>query len=264
MTSVPCILVSNFFLILILMVVLWVFSLVRKDASIVDIFWGLGFVLIAWATYFRTDGFMLRQPLLVVLTTVWGVRLAGHIGVRNWGKGEDRRYRNWRADHGRNFWWVSLFKVFLLQGTLLWVISLPVQVGQVPGEPRSLSWLDGLGILIWFAGFLFETVADWQLESFKSDPSSKGKVMDRGLWAYTRHPNYFGECLVWWGIFLVAASNPLNVWTIMGPLTITILLLKVSGITLLESSMVETRPGYREYMDKTSAFLPWLPKKEKT
>jgi steroid 5-alpha reductase family enzyme len=157
---------------------------------------------------------------------------------------------------------VSLFTVFLLQGVLLWVISLVAQVGQASPKPDRLIWLDGAGLLLWSVGFFFEALGDYQLAAFKKNPENRGSVMDHGLWHYTRHPNYFGECLMWWGIFLVTLATPGSIWTIVSPLTITFLLLKVSGITLTERSIVETKPQYLEYQRRTNAFVPWFPKEK--
>jgi steroid 5-alpha reductase family enzyme len=253
---------TNLGVILCFMVAVWILSLPLKDASIVDIFWGLGFVLIAWAAFFRAEGFPGRQLLICILVTVWGLRLAGHIARRKRGSGEDRRYQAWRARHGKAFWWVSLFKIFGLQGFLLWVISLGIQAGQRAAQPQGFTWLDGLGLLVWMTGFFFEAVGDLQLARFKADPANRGKVMDRGLWAYTRHPNYFGEAVMWWGLFLIVLSAPGTLWTIVSPLTITFLLLKVSGVTLLEKNIEERRPKYRDYVRKTPAFIPWFPRKD--
>jgi steroid 5-alpha reductase family enzyme len=253
---------ANLAILLGCMIGLWFPSLVLKNASIVDIFWGLGFVIVAWLTFYMADGYLGRKILICALVTVWGLRLAIHIGKRNRGKGEDRRYQAWRASYGPRFWWVSLFTVFGTQGILLWVISLVTQAGQISPEPGRWVWQDTLGLRVWAVGFFFEAVGDWQLARFKANPANKGKVMNRGLWATTRHPNYFGECLMWWGLFLITLANPANVWTIISPLTITILLLKVSGVTLLEKSIVETRPKYRDYMESTSAFIPWFPKRK--
>jgi len=244
------------------MICVWLISLAMKDASIADVFWGLGFVLLAWLTYFRSQGALPRSLLVAVLVSLWGLRLAAYIGFRKRGQPEDRRYRKWREQYGKNYWWVSLFTVFLLQGFLLWVISLVVQVGLMAAEPQGLRWTDWAGLGLWAAGFVFEATADLQLYRFKSDPVNQGKVMDRGLWATTRHPNYFGECLVWWGLFLITLSTPDSWWTMVSPLTITFLLLKVSGVTLLEKTIVEHRPKYRDYIERTSAFLPWPPKKK--
>ena len=246
-----------------MMICAWCLSLILKDAGIADIFWGVGFVLVAWTTFFTSQGYLLRKILITGLVTIWGLRLAIYIGLRKRGKGEDRRYGKWREEQGKRFWWVSLFTVFGLQGILLWVISLGVQAGQMASEPAGLTWLDGAGLLVWGVGFVFESVADRQMSLFKADDDNRGKVMNRGLWAYSRHPNYFGEALMWWGIFLIVFSTPNSFWTVISPITITFLLLKVSGVTLLEKTIVETRPAYRTYKEHTSAFFPWFPGKRK-
>jgi len=245
------------------MIAVWALSVAIKNASIADTFWGPGFVFVAWVTFLGADGYLGRRLLITLLVTAWGLRLALHIGTRNWGKGEDRRYKAWRQQYGDRFWWVSLFTVFLLQGLLLWVISLVAQVGQWSPKPDRFIWLDGAGLVLWAVGFFFEAVGDYQLAVFKKNPANKGKAMAKGLWRYTRHPNYFGECLMWWGIFLITLATPGSVWTIVSPITITFLLLKVSGVTLLERTIVETRPEYRQYQERTSAFIPWFPKRGK-
>jgi steroid 5-alpha reductase family enzyme len=243
-----------------LMVIVWPFSVIKRDVSIVDVFWGLGFVIIACNTFFHAHGYVTRQLLVTLLTTLWGFRLALHIFARSIGKGEDRRYQAFRANIGRHYWIVSLFTVFGLQAFLLWIVAMPVQIAQISPTPSHLVWTDYLGVSIWLVGFFFEAVGDLQLQRFKKDPANKGKVMDRGLWAYTRHPNYFGESLIWWGMFLIAMANPANVWVIISPVLITILLLKVSGVTLLEKTIVETRPDYHDYIVRTNAFIPGFPK----
>jgi len=254
----------NFVAVIGFMIAVWALSVVIKNAGIADTFWGLGFVLVAWITFLGAEGYLGRRLLITLLVTAWGLRLALHIGTRSWGKGEDRRYQAWRKQYGQKFWWVSLFTVFLLQGALLWVISLVAQAGQWSPKPDRFIWLDGAGLILWAFGFFFEAVGDYQLAVFKKNPANKGKAMAHGLWRYTRHPNYFGECLMWWGIFLVTLATPGSLWTIVGPLTITFLLLKVSGVTLLERTIVETRPDYREYQERTSAFIPWFPKRGKS
>ena len=246
----------------IMMVMGWLVSLAYRNVTIVDSLWGLGFVLIAWLTYVMSDGFWGRNLLLTVLVTLWGVRLTAYLSWRNWGKGEDPRYGGWRTKTGDRFWIVSLFKVFLLQALFLWIIALVLQIGQLATTPAKLTWLDLLGTLVWMAGFIFESVGDWQLAQFKSDPANEGQVMDRGLWAFTRHPNYFGEFLVWWGVFLVTLSTPNSWWTILSPLIVTAVLLKMTGIALTEKTLIENRPGYRDYIKRTSAFVPWWPAKE--
>ncbi len=263
MPSAVTIMGGNLAFLLGMMVCAWMLSLILKDAGIADIFWGLGFVLVAWVTFFLAHGYLLRKALITVLVSLWGLRLALYIGLRKRGKGEDPRYQKWRSRHGNSFWWVSLFTVFGLQGMLLWVISLVVQAGQIAAAPVGLGLLDGAGLLIWVIGFVFETVGDLQLARFKADPGNRDKVMDRGLWAYTRHPNYFGESLMWWGIFLITLSTPKSLWTVISPVTITFLLLRVSGVTLLEKTITEKRPGYRAYKENTNAFLPWFPRKKK-
>jgi steroid 5-alpha reductase family enzyme len=252
----------NLLVILALMICLWGLSLVLKDAGIADIFWGLGFVIIAWITFVTAEGFVGRRSLITLLVTVWGLRLSLHIAFRNLGKGEDRRYRAWREKYGDRYWWVSLFTVFLTQGLLLWTIALVCQAGQLSRIPDTFVLLDVLGFLVWTTGFCFEAVADRQLQRFKADPSNKGKVMDRGLWGYSRHPNYFGESLIWWGLFLITMADPQNVWTVISPVTITFLLLKVSGVSLLEKTIKERRPEYVDYVKRTPAFVPWFPKKD--
>jgi steroid 5-alpha reductase family enzyme len=244
-----------------MMVTGWFVSLAYRNVTIVDSLWGLGFVLIAWLTFFMSDGYGGRKLLIAGLVTLWGLRLSLYLSWRNWGKGEDPRYGGWRKKSGDRFWLVSLFKVFILQALFLWVISLTVQIGQLATTPATLTRLDILGSIVWTTGFIFESVADWQLVQFKSDPANKGRVMDRGLWAYTRHPNYFGEFLVWWGIFLITLSTPNSWWTILSPILVSAVLLKMTGIPLTEKALVENRPGYSDYIKHTSAFVPWLPAK---
>jgi steroid 5-alpha reductase family enzyme len=249
--------------ILALMMVLWLASLGLRDASIVDIFWGAGFVACAWLYFALTpQGFAERKWLVCLLVTVWGLRLSLHILRRNRGKGEDYRYRAWRQGAGRRWWWVSLFKVFLLQGALLWVISIPLLVAQANPAPDHLKWLDAAGLLTWSAGFAFEALGDWQLQRFKADPANQGKVLQQGVWRYTRHPNYFGDACVWWGYYLLAAAAG-GWWTVYSPLLMTVLLLRVSGVRLLERSLAQSKPGYREYMQTTSAFIPRRPRQAK-
>lgn len=255
------ILLGNLAWVLLMMLGIWILSLRLKDASIVDIFWGLGFVLIAWRTPLLSEGYDPRRFLLLALTTVWGLRLSLHLFRRKAGQGEDARYAEMRLKRGKTFWWWSLFGVFMLQAVILWIISLPVQMGQISSTPAHMTFSDRLGFGIWSIGFLFEAVSDAQLARFKADPANKGKVMRSGLWAWSRHPNYFGETLIWWGIFLIAFSTPGSGWTIISPILITFLLLKVSGVTLLDRAMLEKRPEYRDYMETTSAFFPRLPRR---
>ena len=253
----------NLIAVTLMMILGWFLSLILKNVTVVDSLWGLGFVLIAWLTFFLTDGFLGRRLLIALLVTVWGLRLSIYLSRRNWGKGEDPRYGSWREKSGKHFWLVSLFKVFLLQSLFLWAISLSLQYGAASKTPAMITWLDLCGFSLWMVGFVFEAVGDWQLAAFKSNPANKGNVMDRGLWAYTRHPNYFGECLMWWGIFVIAFSTPNSWWTVLSPLIITAVLLKMTGIPLTEKTIVAHRPGYKEYIQRTPAFIPWFPKKKK-
>ncbi|MGA8019440.1 MAG: DUF1295 domain-containing protein [Desulfobacterales bacterium] len=245
-----------------MMIIGWIISLIYRNVTVVDSLWGLGFVLIAWITLFLSDGYVARRILIAVLVTFWGLRLSLYLTWRNWGKGEDPRYGLWRKESGEKFWIVSLFKVFILQAVVMWCISLAPQFGQMSASPNHLTRLDIVGVCVWTAGFLFESIGDWQLARFKSNPENKGKVMDRGLWAYSRHPNYFGEFLVWWGIFFVALATPGSWWTIFSPVIVTVVLLKMTGIPLTEKAITSTRPGYVEYVRRTNAFFPWFPKKE--
>jgi len=260
--SLPEVFAANAVVVAALMFAVWGLSLVYRDASLVDRYWGLGFVLVGWATLLASDGFGLRQYIMVALVSVWGLRLSAYITWRNWGDAEDPRYQAMRKRHGAAFPWISLFTVFLLQGILMWIISTPVQVGIAAGKPDTLTVFDGIGVILWLVGIFFEAVGDAQLARFKADPANKGKVMDRGLWRYTRHPNYFGDCMVWWGIFVMALSVPLGWATVAGPVIMTVLLLKVSGVALLEKDIRKRRPEYEDYVRRTSAFIPCPPKSD--
>ena len=196
-----------------------------------------------------------RGWLLIILVTIWGLRLSLYLLWRNWGHGEDRRYAAMRQNHGPRFWWVSLFTVFLLQAIILWFVSLPIQFAAIAPGPINMTLFDVAGIAFWSVGLFFEAVGDWQLARFKSDPLNSGRVMDRGLWKYTRHPNYFGDFCIWWGIYLIAASGG-AAWTIASPLLMSLLLMKVSGVTLLESTITDRRPEYADYRRRTNAFFP--------
>ena len=236
---------------------LWLLSLVLRDASIVDIFWGPGFILIgAYYAMTASETLSFKGLLDLALVTVWGLRLALHIGFRNAGAGEDFRYRKWREEAGANFWWISLLKVFLLQAYVLWIVSSPLLLAHLGGD-EEMSIFGVLGVFLWGFGFLFEAVADWQLRRFKNDPANSGQVMRSGLWSISRHPNYFGEAVLWWGIALIAF--PTGGWlSFIGPVMITFLLLKISGVAMLDTAMVERRPGYADYIATTPAFVPSL------
>jgi steroid 5-alpha reductase family enzyme len=244
-----------------MMTLLWLISLILKDASIVDIFWGAGFVVSTWVYFALTpDGFAGRKWLLSLLVTVWGLRLSLYILYRNWGKGEDFRYRKWREEAGGSWWWRSYLKVFLLQGLLMWIISAPLLAAQRGATPDRITVLDWAAVALWGIGFFFEAVGDLQMTRFKANPANKGKVLNTGVWRYTRHPNYFGDATQWWAYYLMAAAAG-GFWTVFSPIIMTLFLLRVSGVTLLEKTLTVTKPQYREYIETTSAFIPWFPKK---
>ena len=260
MSAVATALTTAAVVIAFLMLLTWLLSLVLKNASIVDIVWGRGFVLVAWAVRLQVDeGLAARQNLLVGMTTIWGLRLAGYLFWRNHGKGEDYRYRAMRKHWGPRFGIISLLTVFTLQGVLMFTVSLPVQLGQTRDTP-DIGGLAFVGIALWLVGIFFEWVGDAQLARFKGDPANQGKVMNRGLWKFTRHPNYFGDACVWWGIALVAAETTVGRWGLIGALVMTILLRRVSGVVLLGKSLSKRKEGYAEYVARTSPFFPRPPK----
>ena len=238
----------------------WILSVRLRDASIADVCWGLGFVLLAWLYVILSPGATPRSLLVATLTTLWGLRLSVHIFRRNHGQGEDPRYQAMRASHGRAFWWQSLLTVFWLQGAILWFVALPLLVAIRATQPAALTAVDGLGIVFFAIGFGFEVVGDYQLARFRAEPSNRGAVLDRGLWRYTRHPNYFGDATMWWGMYAIAASTPGGWLTVPSPSLMTLLLMRVSGVTLLEDGLKASKPGYRAYIASTPAFFPWVPR----
>lgn len=233
----------------------WLISLRCRNAGIVDVFWGPGFVVVGG--YYLLDhgisGF--RGPLLLAMVSVWAVRLSLHIGIRNAGRGEDFRYAAWRDNAGPSFWWVSYFKVFVLQAVVLWIVSSPLLLALPEDGSSRLSPFDVAGLSLWLFGFVYESVADLQLTLFKSDPANRGKIMTGGLWSLSRHPNYFGEAVLWWGIGLVSLSAG-GWFSLVGPALLTYSLVKVSGVAMLDAGLVERRPGYAEYVRSTPAFFP--------
>lgn len=241
------------------MTVIFALALLKKDNSIVDVAWGIGFILVALLTFFLEPGFTWRHILVTGLVCVWGIRLALHIYFRNKGRGEDFRYAKWRKEWGKLFVLRSYLQVYLLQGILLLIVSYPVMLVNRSKADRLTFW-DVVGVGIWSIGFFFEAAGDYQLSEFKKNPSNKGKIMRKGLWSLSRHPNYFGEATLWWGVFLIALAVR-NGWTaIVSPILITFLLLKVSGVTMLEKKYA----GNQEFLDyarRTSPFIPWFPKK---
>jgi steroid 5-alpha reductase family enzyme len=247
----------NLGIVALVMILLWMVSVRTRDVSIVDVAWGANGALIAILTFFLTDGALPRRFLLTGMVTFWGVRLALHIALRKRGKGEDFRYAAMRKAHGDAFPMRSLVTVFLFQAFLIWTIAIPVQVGQRSEVPSYLTPMDLLGLGLWTLGWWVEVAADRQLRRFLADPSNRGRVLDRGLWRYSRHPNYFGESLIWWGVFLVTAVTPGGWVTVFSPVLMTYLLVKVSGVPMLEEALAERRAGYREYVQRTSPFIPW-------
>lgn len=248
-------------LIIFLYAVAWFsIALAKHRNDVADIAWGGGFVCAAFTAYIIGGTNEARTLLALALVTIWGLRLMLHIGWRNRGKPEDHRYKAWREEWGDSFLVRTFLQVFLLQGLLLLVISLPV-TWSITNQGPTLNILDAIGFCIWLFGFLFEAIGDFQLLKFKGTPANKGKIITSGLWRYTRHPNYFGEVTLWWGIFLISLSVPGSFWTIIGPLTITYLILKVSGTPMLEKRFAD-HPEYADYIKNTSAFFPLIPKKQ--
>lgn len=252
-------LVAAFVTIVCLMLATWSVSLLRRDASIVDIAWGLGFVLVAWAAKFVSGASGSGNWLLLLMVTVWGLRLTGYLAKRNLGKGEDFRYRAMRRKHGERFAIVSLYSVFGLQGALMMLVSLPVSLGQRDTDAGA-GFIVLLGFVVWAVGLYFEVVGDAQLARFKRDPRNADQIMDQGLWGLTRHPNYFGDALVWWGLAIVGSSQGAGIWAFLGAAVMTVLLVRVSGAALLDRLLAKRKPGYAEYMARTSGFIP-LPRR---
>ncbi len=247
--------------ILVLAVLTWLLSLRLRDVSIVDSAWSLMFLGAAIAYLLNAGNIELRNTLILIMVSIWAIRLSAHLTWRNWGEPEDKRYQDIRKKYSPNFGIKSLFIIFLFQAALAWIITMPLYASlTLPGTSLSL---DVVGVALWLAGLSFESVADWQLARFKANPDNQGKVMDKGLWRYSRHPNYFGECLIWWGFYLLAVSSG-GWWTIVAPLLITWLLLKFSGVVMLEETIVNRRPAYADYIKRTNAFIPGPVKSAKT
>ena len=245
-------------LVLVLMLVAFAVGVRRRRHDGVDVVWGLGFVLVAAATLVLADGPVWRRVLVTALTAAWGLRLAWHIHRRNRGKAEDRRYEELMDRAPANPKLYAFRSVYLMQGAVMWVVSLPVQVGQYGVG----TWVAvPFGVALWLVGFGFESVGDRQLARFTADPANRGRVLDTGLWRYTRHPNYFGDACVWWGLFLLACHQWVGLATIVAPILMTFLLAKGTGKPLLEKSIGSRRPGYAEYVRRTSGFFPRPPKK---
>ena len=251
--------VKGLFLILGLMTTLWIVSVILKNVSIVDMFWGMGFVMVNTFYFFNTETTPVKL-ILLFMVAIWGLRLSFYLAWRNLGKPEDFRYQEFRKKYGeKNYWWISFFQTFLLQGILMGIISLPLLGVNMYSISKNLNLLDYLGIVVWIIGIVFEAGGDMQLARFKKNKSNKGKVLDTGFWHYTRHPNYFGDSAVWWGFGLLCLSAG-SIWLVAGSVIMTILIIKVSGVALLEKSLKDQKPEYTSYILKTNSFIPWFPK----
>ena len=249
--------------IMVMMSFLWIISVIIKNVSIVDLFWGIGFIVASACYYYYTNGNPGRKLIVMSLVLIWGLRLSIYLAWRNHGKGEDFRYQNFRKKYGINrYWWISYFQVFLLQGILMWLISAPLLGAQYITASGNPGFADAFALFVWLIGFAFEAGGDYQLARFKSKIENKGKILNTGFWHYTRHPNYFGDSAIWWafGLFSLAGSS---YFPILGSLLMTALIIRVSGVVLLEKTLREHKPGYQDYIDNTPSFLPWFPKKLK-
>ena len=248
-------------LLLCFMTLVFLLALKLRDNSIVDIAYGLGFVFIGSSTSIAYGSGEARQLLMLALISAWGLRLAGHIAKRKQNEeGEDPRYRQWRESWGKTFIWRSFLQIYLLQGTVIYMVALPLLL-VINDAGGPLGWLDMLGVMIWLFGLAFEAIGDWQLLQFKRIAENRGRIMRDGLWRLTRHPNYFGEAILWWGIFLIALGAPLGWLAIISPLLINFLLLKVSGIPMLEERYAGNEE-FERYKQRTNAFFPWFPKQQ--
>ncbi|HNR90131.1 MAG TPA: DUF1295 domain-containing protein [Spirochaetota bacterium] len=240
------------------MTVLFLLAVFLKDNSIADVAWGPGFIIAAAAVMIVQETFGVRNFLLQALVTIWGLRLGVRIFLRNHGRGEDWRYKKWREEWGSLFYLRSYLQVFALQGAILLVNAAPLVIANTaPGD--ILVWTDYAGLAVWCTGFFFESVGDYQLDRFIKDPANKGTIMDRGLWRYTRHPNYFGEVTMWWGIFIIGLGAPFGYLGIVGPVIITLMIVFVSGIPMTERAM-DHDPAFQAYKKRTSAFIPLPPR----
>lgn len=241
--------------------VFWLISLLVRNSAIMDIGWGLGFVLVTAYAYYYEAVNIPRQMLHVLMVALWGLRLTLHIGYRNWGLPEDWRYAKWRAAHPDTWWWRSYLKVFLLQGMVMAVVMLPLMAVQYAPVPDQWTLWDSVGVALWVIGFGFEAIGDYQLLRFRKYRRSEDDVLETGLWRFTRHPNYFGETALWWG-FGVMAAGVGAWWTLISPVLMTYLLLRVSGVAMLEKGLQDRKPAYVAYIRRTPAFFPWFPQKD--
>lgn len=244
---------------------LWLLSIPLRDVSIIDMAFAAIIALLVIAARQVAGGAGPANDLTVALVAIWALRMTVYLVRRNWGHGEDPRYsrlRSW-VPEGRSFHWLSLRQVFLLQGVVIWLLTLPQQIAMVTGDQVAIGPLAWAGLALWLLGFFFETVGDWQLARFKADPANRGRVMDTGLWRYTRHPNYFGELTQWWGLFLIALASPWAWLGVVGPLVYSYLVINVTGQATLDKKLSREKPGYAEYVRRTSGLIPRPPLKER-
>ncbi len=242
-----------------LMSIIWLISIPMRRVSIIDAFWGPGFVVVAIATWFlRQESWSTWQWVLLAMVAAWGIRLGWHLSIRCFGEPEeDRRYAAMRTRRDPGFWWKSLFIVFWLQAVILWLVAFPLQFALVRPAAEASVWMSSAAFCIWSVGLFFEGIGDWQLAIFRADSENKGKVLNRGLWSLTRHPNYFGDFMVWWGLWLMSFSLGAPLWTVISPLVMSAFLIRFSGAGLLEKDIAERRPQYADYLRTTNAFFPW-------
>lgn len=240
-------------------IITWTYSLYRSNVNIVDSLWSLMFLVAAVIYFLSSADSETRSLLILGFVTIWALRLSLHLAVRNWNQPEDRRYQEIRANNQPGFGYKSLYIIFGLQGVLAWIISIPLLFAF--SQAAYFHWIDYLAMALWLFGFYFEAVSDYQLYRFKKDPANESKVLNSGLWRYSRHPNYFGEFCIWWSYFLFALPAG-GWWTVYAPLLMTFLLLKVSGVVLMEKDISNRKPRYREYIERTSTFIPMPPKKD--
>ena len=241
------------------MLVFWFVSIARSNVSIVDIAWGVGFVIVAWVVHLNAEHSNTRSTIQLAFATIWGLRLGAYLLNRNWGEPEDYRYAAMRRRVGPSYTYKSIYMVFGLQGTLMLVVSLPLMAVQGLPSTTPFGLIDWLATAMVVVGFYFEAMGDHQLTRFKADPNNEGRVMDQGVWAWTRHPNYFGDALQWWGFWVFAISVPGAAWTVIGPIVMTVLLIRISGVHLLERGLRKRKPDYEAYIARTPAFIPRPP-----
>lgn len=260
--SVTTLLLLNLAVIMGSALILWLISIPLKDVSIIDMAFAVILLAVATCGYWLGPGVTARKQLILLLVGIWAVRITWHLVRRNWGHGEDVRYsklRTW-ADDDRAFVWLSLRKVFLLQGVVLWLVSLPIQAAAIYRTPAELGWIAIVGAIICGVGIVMETIADAQLTHFRASSSNAGTVLNSGLWRYSRHPNYFGELCVWWGLFIIACENPVGIFAIIGPLAYTYLVVNVTGQRTLDKKLAREKPDYAAYMKSTNGLIPGPPR----